>query len=54
MTKESKIAIVIRLLQQNKVKEDLCSPNFVADFATKRNINLTGMDVVYISNTYSL
>jgi len=54
MTRESKIGKVIRLLRQNQVDGDLCSPNYVADFCASRKIKLTNEDIVYISDTYEL
>ena len=54
MTRESKIGKVIRLLRSNQVETDLCSPNYVADFAHRRGIELTSEEVVHISNIYHL
>ena len=54
MTRLSKIAIVIRLLRSNQVETDYCSPNYVADFAINRGIQLTSDEVVHISNIYQL
>jgi hypothetical protein len=54
MTRESKVAKVIRLLRQNQVNGDYCSPNYVADFAAHRGIKLTSDEVVTISRRYEL
>ena len=52
MTRESKVRIVIGLLRANKVHTDDCSPNYVADFAHRRGIELSSEEVVEISNIY--
>lgn len=46
------IELVLKMLQDETVDAEYCSPNFVADFASNRGITLTSNQVVEISNTY--
>ena len=52
MTSKSKMRIVLEMLRYNQVEEELCSPNYVADFASSRGIKLTSEDIVKVSDTY--
>lgn len=54
MTRLSKIGKVKRLLHQNEVDGDLCSPNYIAEFTSSRGIKLTSEEVIQISDTYDL
>ncbi len=47
-----KIAKVLRLLRASHVLTLECSPNYVADFAANRHIQLTSGMVIHISNKY--
>jgi hypothetical protein len=46
--------VVSGLIREAGIEEDLVSPNFVADFASRRGFELTSSDVVEISNCYKL
>lgn len=44
---------VIELLKKEKVETDEASPNFVADFANKKGIELTSDEIVWVSDNYN-
>ena len=50
--KTGKLQLVSRMLKDANIDPELVSPNFVADFAYNRNIELTSNEVVSISNDY--
>jgi hypothetical protein len=46
------VKLVELLMRLELIETDLASPNFVADFAANRDIQLTSSEVVKISNEY--
>jgi hypothetical protein len=49
---EDKVLKVLNLLHDEEVDMEYCSPNYVADFAYNRGVNLQSEEVVMISNYY--
>ena len=47
-----KINYVLNLLKEENVNPEIASPNYIADFAYNRNIELTSEEIVYISDNY--
>jgi hypothetical protein len=50
--KMNNVKLVELLMRLELVETDLASPNFVADFAANRDIQLTSSEIVEISNAY--
>jgi hypothetical protein len=48
----AKVIHVLQKLSRERITAEIVSPNYVADFAGNRNIDLTSTEVVIISNTY--
>lgn len=50
MVNMNKVFKVLTMLHDNGIDSDICSPNFVVDFAFNRGIRLTSSEVVLISD----
>ena len=48
----AKIMLVLQMLRNERINSEYCNPNFVADFAYNRGIELSSNEVVYISDIY--
>lgn len=51
---DTRVGAVLKMLEIAGVETDIASPNYVADFASKRGIALTSEQVVTISNKYGV
>ena len=50
--KNLKVNKIFTLLKKAKIDKKNISPNFIADFAYNRGINLTSNEVIIINNVY--
>ncbi len=50
--KNQNVQLVLNMLKLENVDSDTASPNFVADFAYSRGIDLSSLEVVQVSNCY--
>jgi hypothetical protein len=52
MSKQDKVLQVLNMLYDEAVEAEYCSPNFVADFAYNRDVELESDEVGLVSNYY--